>query len=196
MPTKPTQEFVEHWFKRFMDTAEFLKGEEVVQSAIYSFPDNTNLYGIMVKCSLVQAIYHTRIIDMVGVAERMQECALDDHLRAGSPLAVEEIVRCTNEAEGKRHISFASKYCSFHEPERYPIIDSILKKLLVRYQREFRFSATNFRQTDLENIQDYAFLRRILDDFRAHFGLLDVSYKKLDQCLWMFGREWLKEEEV
>ena len=79
----------------------------------------------------------------------------------------------------------ASKYCSHHNPEAYPIYDSYVDEVL-RYFRDLdRFAS--FRT---EELKDYRRFKGILIDFRSYYGLEQFSLKEIDKYLWQFGKEY------
>ena len=84
----------------------------------------------------------------------------------------------------RRNYSFASKYCSWHAPNTYPIYDSFVDQLLWAYQKQ-----ENFATFKREELLQYVRYREILDKFREHYALRQFSYKDLDKFLWLYSRE-------
>ncbi|ODS39372.1 hypothetical protein BEH94_10640 [Candidatus Altiarchaeales archaeon WOR_SM1_SCG] len=65
--------------------------------------------------------------------------------------------------------SFATKYCSHHKPEDYPIYDSFVEKLLLHFKREDTFY--EFRKSDLKKYSAY---KNILREFKKFYGLKPI----------------------
>ena len=82
----------------------------------------------------------------------------------------------------RRTYSFATKYCSWHDPEKYAIFDGNVVKALTAYRKQDQFTA--FRQKDL---RDYAKFIETLSAFKAYYGVQDVSVGDLDKFLWNIG---------
>ena len=90
---------------------------------------------------------------------------------------------------GRRNYSFASKYCSHHNPDQFPIYDSYVDKVLRYFRRNDKFA--NFKNDDL---QDYIKFRTILDEFKVYYSLEQYSLKELDKYLWLLGKEYFKKQ--
>ena len=80
--------------------------------------------------------------------------------------------------------SFASKYCSHHRPDIYPIYDSYVHKLL-KYFRD-RDGFTKFKEADLKTYQSYT---DVILAFRKFYGLDSFTVKEIDKYLWQLGKE-------
>lgn len=85
--------------------------------------------------------------------------------------------------------SFATKYCSHHNPEDFPIYDSFVDKVL-RYFRDMD-GFSEFKNGDLKN---YKRFKEILNDFRMFYGLQTYSFKDIDKFLWQFGKEYFPKK--
>jgi hypothetical protein len=109
---------------------------------------------------------------------------IDSALKIGNSDVVEDIASLTIQGKTRRHYSFATKYCSMHFPDLYPIYDSIVIKVLKAFRGEYKFS--KFKNYELNNYSEY---RQIIDTFRYHFQLTNFSYKEIDKYLWFYGRE-------
>ena len=82
------------------------------------------------------------------------------------------------------YYSFATKYCSRHQPERFAIYDSFVEKVLVWFRDEYGFA--EFKNEDLRNYPNF---KRVLMAFIEHFKLQKYSLKQIDQYLWLLGKE-------
>ena len=89
--------------------------------------------------------------------------------------------------------SFATKYCAWHQPKVYPIVDSFTKAVLhhlVYDNKELRDYIGCSRVT-YENLNDYETYYRIYKGLRSCLNEkgIDVSMKELDIFLWCYGVE-------
>ena len=115
-----------------------------------------------------------------------------------------------NSPENEKHISagnlyvFASKYCSWHQKNRFPIVDSLVMGLLWRLnevnkntaQKGFGTYRKLFRQFDMFSYSTYC---DIYDDFMEFINMdrpADIEpydYKKVDQYAWRYISDQLKD---
>lgn len=110
---------------------------------------------------------------------------IDSALAVGLPEIVERIANV--HVPGKRdryYFSFATKYCSWHKPEFYPIWDSRVDKYLHGLKAEPCFA--EFFGTG-EDYWRYAELRRLITVFRDHYGLGSFNFKQIDKFLYSYG---------
>jgi len=146
-------------------------------------PKNDNIEDILIKCSSLNDFYSTNIFDIHTVAQRILSLHIDERLRRGDHSLVDEIAHV--EVNGKNHFfySFATKYCSHHQPEKYAIYDSYVEKVLLTMNRRDPFA--NFKQEDLK---DYDTYMSVIRAFQQKFGLMQYTIKQLDQYLWQLGK--------
>jgi len=133
---------------------------------------------------LLNGLYNTNVFAVMDMASHIRALRVDRDLTAGSPELVDRIARLTIRGKTRRHYSFATKYCSWHRPDEYPIYDSLVEKLLWAYWREHRFA--QFSRPDL---QEYPKYKEAVAAFRRHFGLAQVSFKQLDKFLWFTSKD-------
>lgn len=112
------------------------------------------------------------------MAKHIQSLNLDQDLNDHLPNAVDRIARVNIGGKQRNFFSFASKYCSWHDPEHYPISDSFVENVLRGYRDLYEFD--KFRNSDLRN---YARFKMIVENFRNYFGLTKFGLKKLDKFL-------------
>ena len=110
---------------------------------------NDNIEDILIKCSSLNDFYSTNIFDIHTVAQHILSLNIDEKLRDGDLSLVDEISHV--EVNGKVHTfySFATKYCSHHNPERYAIYDSYVEKVLVSMNIRKHFA--EFKQEELKD---------------------------------------------
>ena len=119
------------------------------------------------------------------VAKHILNLHIDERLAAGDVTLVNEIASVTMESGVEKHFySFATKYCSHHQPEKYAIFDSYVEKVLKYFRNVDGFSEFS----DFE-LKDYAIFSRVLDDFREFYDLKQYDLKHLDRYLWQLGKD-------
>ena len=144
---------------------------------------NDNIEDILIKCSSLNDFYSTNIFDIHTVAQHILSLKIDERLVNGDLSLVDEISHV--EVNGKVHTfySFATKYCSHHNPERYAIYDSYVEKVLVSMNSRDHFM--DFKQEELKVYETYM---NAIDAFRKRYGLTQYNIKQLDQYLWQLGK--------
>lgn len=144
---------------------------------------NDNIEDILIKCSSLNDFYSTNIFDIHTVAQHILSLKIDERLGNGDLSLVDEISHV--EVNGKVHTfySFATKYCSHHNPERYAIYDSYVEKVLVSMNSRDHFM--DFKQEELKVYETYM---NAIGAFRKCYGLTQYNIKQLDQYLWQLGK--------
>lgn len=149
---------------------------------------NNNIEDVLIKCSSLNDFYSTNIFDIHTVAQHILSLHIDDRLEKGDLSLVDDIAHI--EANGKDHFfySFATKYCSHHQPRRYAIYDSYVEKVLVSMNNRKHFA--NFKREDLKNYETYM---TVIMAFQQRFGLMQYNIKQLDQYLWQLGKWYFNQ---
>src|SRR6266850_3447602 len=179
----PTRELIEKYRKEFehKNSAE----EEAIIEIFKIFPHNKDYKGVLLKSIVLNALYGTRIMRLDNIARHICELDIDDRLKVGDSQIVDQIAKVTIKGKERRNYSFASKYCSFHQPMLYPIYDSIVDRILREYQRRDQFLSQ-----PLGDLKDYRRFKEVLEKFVNFYeGLGKPSWRELDYFLHDYGRE-------
>ena len=96
---------------------------------------------------------------------------------------MDQIACLTVRGKQRRHYSFATKYCSWHQPEQFPIFDNQVASLLLLYKRQWAFS--EFNHDSLRNYDAYKAVIRSFQRIsnRARVRTLAWSMKGLGLLL-------------
>jgi hypothetical protein len=184
-PLKPTPELVSHYIEKF-DESGAGATDRALTELLNTFPGNHQFEHILIKVVTINALYATGIMAVGALAASIQRHNIDEQLAEGNPDLVNTIAPLeVKPGKFRRNYSFASKYCSWHKPEAYPIFDSFVENLLWQYQQIDRFSG--FAR---HHMVDYPKYRQIIEAFREGYHLVDYSFKDLDKFLWMYGKEY------
>lgn len=147
-------------------------------------PNNTKIEDILLKCSTLNDFYSTNIFKVFPVAEHILELKIDNRLKDWDPTLVNDIATVTISWKEKNFYSFASKYCSHHNDEDFPIYDNYVDKILVYFQKRDKFC--KFKHTDLK---DYKIFKNVLLEFIKYYNL-DCWLKLLDRYLRQLGKQY------
>jgi hypothetical protein len=182
---RPTVELVEAECKAF-DLENWL-AEEALGQLRAQFPLNTDIRHVLLKVLVLNKLYGTMIrdIEVETVAKHIVGLGIDPLLAQGSLQAVTLITDCPNV---RQYLSFASKFCSWHNPTAYPIYDGNVRECLSLYQKQDSFA--QFR-----NKEDLYYYQKLFDAvlaFRSHYGLNSLTFKQLDKFMYRVGCQILK----
>ena len=183
---KPSAKQVKHYLAKHETLENYVLQEKALEKLFNLFPHNTDINDILLKSSTLNDFYSTNIFNTYAVAKHILAIPnLDNRLKQGDISLVDEIKEVTMSDGKKRDFySFATKYCSHHNPKFFPIYDSYVDKILVALNKAYPFST--FKHKELKNYQRF---NEVLLDFNKTFGLDNFSLKDLDTYLWLLGKE-------
>ncbi len=169
--------------------SKMLEQENALSILFQHFYQNNNLQNVLVKVSCLNDFYSTNIRDTYSVAKVIYQLNIDSRLQNGDLTLVDDIAAETEKKckSARREYSFASKYCSFHRPDVYPIFDSRNEKVLRYYRKDISIFPFTLRKS----YKDYV---KIINKYKEIFGLDAFSYKEIDRFNWLFCN--LKNEET
>lgn len=124
------------------------------------------------------------------VAEHICTLDIDSKLASRASDVVEEIAKTEISGKERRVYSFATKYCSWHVPDAYPIYDSVAERLIWAYLKKDGF--VQARRSDLQEYRRYV---EIVERFREHYTLSEFSFKDIDKFLWLYGQEFFRQPQ-
>ncbi len=182
---KPTSKQVNYYLEKWTHFDNYVQQEKAVIKLFALMPNNTDMTEVLLKTSVLNDFYSTNIFSVYSVAKHILSIQdLDLRLKNGDLSLVGELQKVTISDTEKNFYSFATKYCSHHNPEMFPIYDSYVDKVLWAFNKVYRFST--FTRTEL---RDYAEFKRVLLDFQSKFELTGFTIRELDQYLWLLGKE-------
>lgn len=185
IPT-PTSDEVNNWLKKWDSLLDYTTQEEAINELFQDhYNSNKSLKNIIIKCSVLNDLYSTNIFKVYPVARHILELDIDDRLKNGDISLVNEIANNKISGKEKNFYSFASKYCSHHNQEEYPIYDYYVDQML----RHFR-NVDAFFDFDNNDLKNYEKFKNILLRFREFYKLEKFSLKDLDRYLWQVGKEY------
>jgi hypothetical protein len=187
IPT-PSPEQVRKYLARW-EEGDNEKIDAALRAVFEAMPKNDDVGEVGVKIAALNGLYWTNILGVLQVARHIVALDIDAILTEHStdPDLIEKIATVEFRSKRRRNYSFATKYCSFHRPDVYPIYDSlvagVLNSLLNQGERFDTFTRGEHWQTD------YAVWHRSVIRFRTHYGLEEFSLREVDKYLWMLAKE-------
>jgi hypothetical protein len=173
--------------------------EWVLTQLFQKFPENTDFGEVVVKTKVLNVLYSTQIRAVNIVARHICSLAIDPDLRAGKPEIVDRIATVQLKDKTRHNVSFASKYCHWHNPTAYPIYDGNVEVCLWHYKKQGGSFADALAERGIAFQRygyDYAGFVRIVNAFRDGFKLTSYTYKQLDKLLWSLGYTLLSGREA
>jgi hypothetical protein len=162
---------------------DFAVPESALRQLLEQFPHNTDSSHVLLKVVALNRLYATNIFDVWTVASHITELGIDQRLIDGSPGLVDLIGKVTIGGKIRNNYSFATKYCSWHNPAAYPIYDRNVDLCLWAYRKQDRFFS--FAHDDLWRYETFL---KAINDFRNHYELASVGFKQIDAFLWAQGK--------
>lgn len=141
------------------------------------------------KSATLNDFYSTRIRVITSVGKHIQSLHIDQRLESGDLTLVDELKSVPMGVRTIQFYSFATKYCSHHKPDIYPIYDSFISEVFRYYRKIDKFH--EFRNDELKI---YPRFKEIYLAFQEYYHLEDFSIKEMDKYLWLMGKEYFKKE--
>lgn len=189
-PPAPTCSQVEHYLNVWKKLDNYQLQENALDKLFLELcPMNTDISDILLKVSTLNDFYSTNIFSVYSVAKHILSLSIDERLKTGDVRLVEDIKRISINGKERNFYSFASKYCSHHNPSAYPIYDSYVDKVLRYYRKR-----DGFLTFGDDNLKNYVQFKDILIAFRKHYGLEDYSLKLIDKYLWLLGKDYFRKK--
>lgn len=183
---KPSIEQVHFYLAKWNGLENYHLQENALNKLFFELcASNTDVTDILLKASTLNDFYSTNIFSIYPIAKHICALNIDSRLKSGDVTLVNDIQHVTIGDTEKNFYSFASKYCSHHNPLAYPIYDSYVDKVLRYFRNKDGFS--DFQDGELKN---YIRFKGILIDFRAFYGLDRYNLKQIDQYIWQLGKDY------
>lgn len=184
---RPSIDELEKYLKSWDDLENYVLQESSLEKLfLKTYPLNNDLDDVLIKVCSLNDFYSTNIFSPFSVAKHIVNLKIDEKLRSGD-LDLVNILAEVKMNEGRiiNFYSFATKYCSHHKPEFYPIYDSYVEKMLMYFKKE-----NNFFDFKNEDLKQYSEFKNILMKFREYYGLEKYSLKEIDKYLWQAGKKY------
>jgi hypothetical protein len=183
IPKKPTKPLVERYLCEFRDSERYFLSDQAITTLFEMLPANDTLDHVLLKVTVLNDLYGTNIYGTFDMARHICSLQIDGDLRKQSTQIVDRIADASFSGKPRQAFSFATKYCSWHDKDNYPLYDGYVEKLLMAYRRKDHFAT--FKKADLRSYSSY---KPVVSAFREHYHLTEYSFKQLDKFLWFYGK--------
>lgn len=175
--------------RRFYADERWARCDIKALDALFSaYPKNTCPWQVLLKVTTLNVLYKTRIMNVYPVVETILGVGrkLDSLISRGDPAAVDlmKMVKFAKRDKTINFFSFASKYCHFHKPDRYPIYDQYVDAALRKLRRDKQLT---FASGAL-NRESYAPFKAVIEEFIERYAA-GCSYDAVDKFLWQMGKD-------
>ena len=182
---KDAQWFLDYW----MQLPNYSNQENALEKLFHKLcPENNTIEDVLIKCSSLNDFYSTNIFDIHTIAQHILSLRIDGRLKQGDLSLVDDISHVEKGNIVHTFYSFATKYCSHHQPKKYAIYDSYVEKVLISLNKRDHFSAVKN-----EELRIYSEFMKAIEDFRQYYGLMPFDIKQIDQYLWQLGKWYFNQ---
>lgn len=187
---KPNKAEVKKYLKKWDSLENYVLQENALNKLFMKvYPSNTDINDILIKCSSLNDFYSTNIFSIFPVAKHILELNIDERLKNKDTSLVNDIAKLNINGKEKYFYSFATKYCSHHFPNDFPIYDSFVEKCLIYFKKKEKFY--NFSK---EELKDYAKFKEILLQFKKYHNIDEFNLKDIDRYLWQLGKYYFPKK--
>lgn len=182
---KDARWFLDYW----MQLPNYSNQERALDKLFHELcPENNTIEDVLIKCSSLNDFYSTNIFDIHTIAQHILSLGIDGRLKQGDLSLVDDISHVEKGNIVHTFYSFATKYCSHHQPKLFAIYDSYVEKVLITLNKRDHFSS--FKN---EELRTYSVFMKAIDDFRLYYGLMQFDIKQIDQYLWQLGKWYFNQ---
>ncbi len=179
------------YIKRWDNLQDYPEQERTLNRLFAAHPGNTDFDTVMVKVATLDNFYSTQLRSVPEVVYRILSIGdFDGKVSRGDRDLVD--MMCATDAY--KPFSFASKYCSRHNKDAYPIYDSFVANVLSKYREDERFTTIGTDILDNRNKSYEKDYFPIMTDFMMSYGLTRHSFKEIDIFLWLLGKECFSDK--
>lgn len=189
VPT-PNKIEVEKYLKKWDSLENYVLQERSLYKLFHkTYPNNNDIDDILIKASSLNDFYSTNIFSIFPVAKHILNLNIDERLTKGDTSLVNDIAIVKISGVEKHFYSFATKYCSHHNPDDFPIYDSFVEKVLIHFKNQDHFEL--FTANDLK---DYGRFKSVLIKFKKYYNIDEYSLKDIDRYLWQLGKDYFPKK--
>ena len=183
----PSVDEMQRYLEEWNHNDKYTTVDEVLKHMFTrAYPRNSTMNEVLPKVVMLNRLYFAGVLSVYEMAEHIVQLRIDKHLREGDISVVNRIARHDVDRKTINNYSFATKYCSFCNPDNFPIFDSRVEFVLWKYRNEI---GCRFKKKEL---RDYRKFKEVMDAFIDRYKLNQGQahiYKLIDQYLWQLGAD-------
>ena len=169
----------------------YVENEPALAMLINAYPSSSVFDDVLVKCAVIDRFYSTNIYgnDLNKLARHIESIKdIDVRLKNGDLTLVNDIASCPTVSS--YYLSFASKYCNWHNQRDFPIYDSIVRKILGELNNSFNLGVAKKGDLRKYNVYCQALVNLVKKcDLKSVICQNSrIDFKALDRYLWVLGK--------
>ena len=182
----PSSKEIEYYMRKWDSQENYVHQEKALDKLFFKLcPENKDINDVLLKTVALNDCYSTQIFSVYTVANHIITISnIDKRIKDGDETLVEEIQTVTINGKEKNFYSFATKYCSHHNPSAFPIYDSYVSDMLYFFSKRDNF----FKFTKV-SLRNYRIFKKTISSFMNFYSLNQYSVKDIDKYLWQIGKE-------
>ena len=182
----PSSKEIEYYMRKWDSQENYVHQEKALDKLFFKLcPENKDINDVLLKTVALNDFYSTQIFSVYTVANHIITTSnIDKRIKDGDETLVEEIQTVTINGKEKNFYSFATKYCSHHNPSAFPIYDSYVSDMLYFFSKRDNF----FKFTKV-SLRNYRIFKKTISSFMNFYSLNQYSVKDIDKYLWQIGKE-------
>ena len=146
--SNPCKNEVEKYLKKWDSLENYVLQEKSLDKLFFiTYPNNNEIEDILIKVSSLNDFYSTNIFSVFPVAKHILNLGIDNRLKSNDETLVNDIANLSINGKKKCFYSFATKYCSHHNPINFQIYDSYVDKILNYYNNYIRLLKRRCKDT-------------------------------------------------
>jgi hypothetical protein len=183
----PNKEEVNYYLKKWKTLDRYVLQESSLDKLfLKTYTKNTKMDNVLIKVCSLNDFYSTNIFSPFSVAKHIVRLNIDKYLDKDNLDIVNKISKVRMNGGNIKHFySFATKYCSHHKSEVYPIYDYYVEKMLMYFKKIEKFDS--FKKEDLKKYERFL---EIIYKFKQYYNLGNFSLRQIDIYLWLAGKEY------
>ncbi len=172
--------------------------EKFLNDLFNKYKSNKNREEVFIKVRVLDSFYSTNLKeglnDMVDNIIKIKN--FDKLLKDGNIKLIDKMKNVKSTRYNKKEcISFASKYCSRYQKEKFAIYDKYVKEMLYLINKATGFTGKQLKVSDVHKM-NYKEFCSIVDCFIKKFNenkpkKEKLNYKSFDRYIWTWAKEIL-----
>ena len=181
---RPSVEQVSKCYEHWQKLKDYPKYEYFLKQLFTEiYPKNVDTGEVLIKVKVLDSLYNTRIresVNAITLAEHIADLEIDQRIKKSDFTLVSEIASI----RGKNLFSFATKYCSLHFQDDYPIYDSNVSDMLEYFNKRDEFANFTTYGRGANRLNQHPKFYEVMKKFQKHYGLDAFTLREIEKYLW------------
>ena len=190
---KPTEKLIDNYLNVFEHDERYSYADNAIKKLVEKFPFNNDLESIILKISTINDLYSTNIFSTFNLAKHIFTQGFDCAINSKDYSIVNRIalghgIKSSKTNKEFNFYSFATKYCSWHDQNSFPLFDKNILLTLSLYNKQYQYNVNN-------DFKNYNNLVKTIQVFIKEHKLEMYSLKEIDKFLWYLGKDYFNKKK-